>query len=153
MQSADGARTLEPGQIRFGLEQRYNRVWGFHVYRYTYKDEEKWSRFLKLWDEKTHKCLAHGNNLDLLESMDMRCHEDQPTLDSASIDQVRQEFKKWLTSEECKSESEGLKERNYGSRYIFCVYVDEDVLESMVGEVPEGKKAHPYYILIDSWWG
>lgn len=146
-------RIIQQQHVRLGLIKNYNRVWGFHIYRCTYKDDSKWEQLMKLWDEEIREHLSDSNDLDLLSSMDMRYHDDKPTLDGASSDQVREDFRKWLASDDCKRESEGLKATNWGARYEFCVYVDEGVLESILGDVPEGQRRRHYFKIIDSWWG
>ncbi|EPE33151.1 hypothetical protein GLAREA_06163 [Glarea lozoyensis ATCC 20868] len=51
------------------------------------------------------------------------------------------------------SKSQRLKDNNYGARYIFCVYMDENTSKNMVSEVKEGKRRHPYFTLVYSLWG
>jgi hypothetical protein len=104
--------------------------------------------FQELWKEKIVKDLTYDKALDLLDSLDMRYHDDRSLLEDASADLVREKFKKWLASEDCKLEYKDLKAQSHGARYIFCKLVDEDVLESITGEVRD----HPYYKFVDSWW-
>jgi hypothetical protein len=155
MESVKIMQYTSAGDIRNLLDNKHIRTWGFHVYRCTYKDDKKWSQFLKRMNDDIHKYLARRNDLDLLKTMDMRYHDNKSTLDGLNVDQVRKDFWNWLDSEDCKSEWDGLRiSEPMGARYIFCVYIGEDELESIVGKIPEGqKRSHPYVTLIDSWWG
>ena len=159
MKDGEGRDESKRLRIRRGLENNFSRVWGYHIYRCTYEDDSRWARFLELWNEEIIQNLTKHDNLDLLSSMDMRIHEDKSTLDGAGADQVREEFRKWLASEDCAKESEGLLATNYGTRYHKCIYIDKEALESIVAETPEaalvpapGKRV-PYYHMVDVYWG
>jgi hypothetical protein len=107
------------GDIRYNLDRNFIRHWGFHIYRCTYKDDEKWSLFLNRIDEDIRHGLAERDELDLLETLDMTYHDDKATLDGLDINQVRQEFWNWLESEDCKAEWDGLKVRPHDTSFAY----------------------------------
>ena len=70
--------------------QKYNQsTWGLVIYRCTYGDEAKWARFMTILNERSRAFLKSNDNLeDLMTSLDCSVQED-PSLDGASINEVR----------------------------------------------------------------
>jgi len=64
--------------------------------------------------------------------------EDKDTLDGATVDQVREIFKKRVQSDEAKAEINSLVTPTFQyPRYTYCLHVDADVLDAVVNRAPK----------------
>ena len=76
-------------RIRATLEDDPQRKWGFVIYRCTYGDDEAWQRFMAHLNTRTRLTLQNKyKEGDLFPQIDWTVQED-PSLDEASISEVR----------------------------------------------------------------
>lgn len=71
------------------------------------------------------------------ESLDMKVFEDRSTLDGASKDYVREQFREWGESAP-QQEQSSEADAGRSQRYRYCLQVDEASLRSVVDAPPRG---------------
>lgn len=149
--------------IERGLQQAHHNTWGLVIYRCTYASDADWSEFMTRLRYQLHAALDYYNGLDLLDKFRLTVFEDKDTLDGASKSAVRDRFRAWtvdaLVAEQGaeaavsaaaiaaakQHQGEGWWEGlgTPSPRFLFCMHVDEDALESVVRHartppLPEG---------------
>lgn len=65
------------------LQQDGHKIWGWVVYRCTYKSDEEWARFMDRLRYYIRSTLQFDNALDLETSLDFRVFEDSKHFDGA----------------------------------------------------------------------
>jgi hypothetical protein len=146
------AQMLEPSQRTPELPANYNtadhierylqtdghRTWGFVIYRCTYDNDDEWNEFMKRLRYRIRQTLEFYNGLDLMDSLGLTVIEDRETLDDVEASVVREHFKTWV--ETAPQREQGTAQAHIQSgfqtwesqRYLFCIQVDAEVLESVV---------------------
>ncbi|KAF2224011.1 hypothetical protein BDZ85DRAFT_95913 [Elsinoe ampelina] len=121
-------------------------VWGFIIYRCSYKSDDEWSRFLKILNDHVRESLEADDEdyLDLMDTLDWAIQE-KPELEGASKELVRRRFHEWASKHSELS----------SPRANFCVMVDQDCIDATLAapappEYDSENKAFVY--IIDKNW-
>jgi hypothetical protein len=119
--------------------------WGFNVYRCDYSNDKAWQRMLQLIDESVRQSLECYEVMDLYPRHKLVIVEDKEKLEGATSHDVRDHFTAWVAEEvprvlsrpkeffareECYS-YDFSPEWILGTRYNFCLFVDDICLESL----------------------
>ncbi|KAH7073283.1 hypothetical protein FB567DRAFT_196713 [Paraphoma chrysanthemicola] len=120
------------GKIRRSIHSHKYDKWGFLLYRCDYSSDELWAKFLAALQKEVDDSLRCYDAEDLRSSLDMTPKEDKDLLDGATVERVRDIFTAWPGSDEAKAEFGGST-----PRYMYCVHVDADVLDSVVNRAPK----------------
>ncbi|KAJ0120530.1 hypothetical protein J7T55_015259 [Diaporthe amygdali] len=115
--------------------------WGFVIYRCVYGDDEAWQRYMKYFEEDIIEGLEHhGGDVVLPQYARWTVIEDQETLDSASIDTVRDMFVEWRNKHQVELEERWINRiippllrdaPNRLPRFTYCLYVDQKCLNTV----------------------
>lgn len=120
----------------------YHKKWGFVVYRTTYSDNEKWSKFIDMFQDGVRKFVKatdeHGD-LEHLKYLDFPVRENEKLFNNASKADLRKHFNEWVNSDDA-TEEQGLKRedmpdyvKNYaGLRLRYFIQVDQEAMESVL---------------------
>jgi hypothetical protein len=127
-----------------------HRLWGFVIYRCTYKDDEKWKIFMDRFHMEMERRMDGQEGQALLEKLEVTVLEN-PSWDEASTATIRAHFRDWC--EKNAQREQGMPfpsdQRTWkGWRYHFCVYMDSHALESF----DEGADPKDFVKLILSPW-
>ncbi|KAF2717375.1 hypothetical protein K431DRAFT_197957, partial [Polychaeton citri CBS 116435] len=142
-------------EIKRTFKHLGHRHWGFIIYRCTYGDQDTWSRFMVTLHDSVRKGLAHYSTEELTDSLNCSVREDASTLDGASKDLVRQRFRDSKANAERETaDSQSVQIGGHGStpRYNYCVHVDEDALQSVVGSANVALGFEAYVNLVKADW-
>jgi hypothetical protein len=143
--------------IQDSLRRLKHDKWGWLIYRCTYGNDEAWSRFKQIIDQRSREIIADYDTPEAADSLEWTFVEDRGALDGASRDQLRARFKTWATeavrTEQPRAEDHG----TFGiPRYNFFIQVDESVLRSVVYEAPQSPEmdmhAEGYVNFVDANW-
>ncbi|EFR02317.1 hypothetical protein MGYG_05314 [Nannizzia gypsea CBS 118893] len=132
--------------VRHMLKSQY--PWGWVVYRCTYSDEEAWQKMLHVLRNKVVETLKINDRMDLLPFHEMTIIEDNTKFDGATSHNIRDHFTTWVADTVMErmvtapSEPEQREIRDpykedpgpewiMGTRYNFCLFVDDICLESL----------------------
>ncbi|PVI04320.1 hypothetical protein DM02DRAFT_669142 [Periconia macrospinosa] len=107
-------------RIRKILESNPDAKLGFVVYRCTYADDEQWNCFMEYLNAQAQSALKEYNLGDLSSRLDWNVQQD-PTLNDASLEQVRDKFRRWT--------KEGGEVNHATARFHACVMVDQICLQ------------------------
>jgi hypothetical protein len=114
------------------LKEDGHKIWGFVIYRCTYKDDDKWKSFMDHFRKEIERSVWGSERDALLEKLDITVLED-PSWEDAFTATIRDYFKEWC---------ETAPEREQGAscppppqiskawRYKFCIQVNSYALES-----------------------
>ncbi|KAG8625401.1 hypothetical protein KVT40_007152 [Elsinoe batatas] len=121
-------------------------VWGFVVYRCSYKSDGEWLRFLQILNDNVRESLEADDEeyLDLMDTLDWAVQET-PELEGASKEEIRRRFRDWA------SEHADLS----SPRSSFCIMVDQDCIDATLGAPapPEYDSEHKAFVyIIDKNW-
>lgn len=120
--------------------------WGFVVYRCTYKDNNpQWQRMLDVLNTEVTEGLETYGRLDLLPHHRLTVMDDAAKYEGATSHDIRDHFHSWVTGElptvlkdpsACDDATLGTDEGSavelqLGSRYNFCLFIDDICLESL----------------------
>ncbi|KAH6634679.1 hypothetical protein B0J18DRAFT_416893 [Chaetomium sp. MPI-SDFR-AT-0129] len=123
--------------------------WGLAVYRVAYSGgegaDEAWRRMVELIRDSVREDLDMRGRLDLWPRHRLVVVDDRDRFDGASPDRVREDFVKWAREEFRRNQREepvmedemarlyptGPLEEWAGTRYNFCLVVDDICLESL----------------------
>lgn len=148
--------TSAPPQPAFkGIVQSLGRVtlkqpitWGFVIYRCSYNNEDAWQTILQRIRDEMAECLEDQGQEDLLPRHEIIIMDDKAKYDGATSHDIRDHFTSWVfnalpdimvnTPTESQLQltlvndphSMGL-EHVFGTRYNFCLFVDDICLESV----------------------
>ncbi|KAF3482243.1 uncharacterized protein GIQ15_05002 [Arthroderma uncinatum] len=111
--------------IRHSLTTR-NPIWGWVIYRCSYKDEKLWTNVLSEWNQAVDRSRAE----QILPSMDMKIVED-PSLERASKEAICERHYAWAGSVGGTAGIANCRNLWPPPRYQFAVYVDEGSLKSV----------------------
>ncbi|KAI8943079.1 hypothetical protein NX059_001111 [Plenodomus lindquistii] len=131
------------GTIRASLQSHYLPKWGFLIYRCDYRSDAAWDSFMGTLHWNVNRALSILKATDLAASLDLRVQSDQSALDGASVDRVRDLFEAWVNSAEAKEETKHAPLDWGGAdypRYMYCVHVDADAVDSVVKLAPQPPK-------------
>lgn len=135
------------------LQQDGHKVWGWVIYRCTYKSDKDWKDFMDRFHYFIRDILESHNGLDMLESLDCHVFEDQ-AFEGASPAIVREHFRQW-TETAPEREQDGAPEMR-SQRYNFCIHVDEEVLQSVISKTPlpeDGRAGYVNLVILKIWGG
>jgi hypothetical protein len=124
-----------------------HQKWGWLIYRTTYDSDEQWQAFLERFGYYVHATLEFHNGVDLESSLDIQVLSDRETLEGATPDDVRQYFQQW--AEVASMEEQG-RPAGLAQRYRYCLHVDQEALESVLGgpEPPEDELGGGYVNIV-----
>ncbi|RHZ60756.1 hypothetical protein CDV55_101619 [Aspergillus turcosus] len=120
-------------------------TWGFNIYRCSYGNDKAWQRMLQLIDKNVRQSLEIEDAKDLYPRHKPVIVEDKENLEGATSHDVRDHFIAWVAEElprvvsrperffaEEESNEAGLRrEWTLGTRYNFCLFVDDICMESL----------------------
>jgi hypothetical protein len=125
----------------YGLQK-----WGFIIYRCTYDDDGAWDRFMHHLNARKDAALIDTyDDKFLAQHLDWNVQQD-PALDHATTDQVRERFNAWVakdaraempTSPAQQHKLPGLLDEN--PRYKYCIRVDAEAMQSVLDGPPPAK--------------
>lgn len=110
--------------------------WGWVFYRTCYDEgtDEKWDKLKNSIQNELQYSIAKSDTPELLTSLDWKFLEDKEALEGATVEQLRQIFKTWVT--ETKSIENPYNIHMPGSvnmaRYSFFIRVDQKAMDSMI---------------------
>jgi hypothetical protein len=127
-----------------------HKVWGFVIYRCTYKDDEKWKNFMDRFRLEMERQMDGSEGRALLKKLDITVLED-PSWEDASTASIRAHFQDWC-EKNAQREQRFLLESNHriwkGWRYNICIHMNSCALESF----DEGADPKDYVNLISRSW-
>jgi hypothetical protein len=137
------SETVETERINDMLDYYGLRKWGFVIYRCTYDDDSAWDRFMQHLNARKDAVLIDTYDDErLAQHLDWNVQQD-PSLDRATTDQVRERFKTWVatdaraempTSIDQQHKLQGLLHEN--PRYKYCIRVDAEAMQSVLDGPP-----------------
>ncbi|KAL2852940.1 hypothetical protein BJY01DRAFT_207522 [Aspergillus pseudoustus] len=139
----DSYSNLDESLKCWGLKE--DTAWGFVVYRTSYQANSQWQRMIQHINEEIHESLSLNQRLDLLKHHRLTVIDDAAKFDGATSHAVRDHFQSWVSSELTTVLKDPSKTRcpvnlgeravevelSLGSRYNFCLFVDDICLESL----------------------
>ena len=131
--------------IRDDLRHFKHDKWGWVIYRCTYGDDEAWTRFQQIINERSRKRMAKpGVPPEVANSLEWTFVSDPTTLDGASRDQLRRRFRAWAAEAERTEQPRAADHEKNGNglrsqRYTYFVQVDEEALRSVVDANPSDR--------------
>ncbi|KFZ22761.1 hypothetical protein V502_02763 [Pseudogymnoascus sp. VKM F-4520 (FW-2644)] len=122
--------------IRCGLRDFKHDKWGWVIYRCSYGDDEAWTRFQRIINDRSRKDMAgRGFPPDLANSLEWTFVSDRASLDGASKEQLRSYFRAWVAEaekvEQPRATVENGRDATKAQRYSFFIEVDEEALRSV----------------------
>lgn len=115
------------------MDMNGHRIWGFVLYRCTYKSDSDWEKFMHQYLQPVKTSLKKNNGLDILDRFRPTVFEDQP-FDGASSFTIRDHFNKWVAT--ASQQEQGIPAEvalaTDPGRYQFCLMVDEESLQSVI---------------------
>ncbi|OBT60691.1 hypothetical protein VE03_09987 [Pseudogymnoascus sp. 23342-1-I1] len=136
--------------IRANLHHFKHDKWGWVLYRCSYNDDEDWTRFQQIINERSRKEMAErGFPPEVANSLEWTFVSDRTSFNGASRDQLRQHFHAWAAVAEKNEQpravdNETNRTGTESQRYIYFIQVDEEALRSVVD-------ADPSDILDEGW--
>ena len=125
-------------KIQDRLRELKHDRWGWVIYRCTYGDDEAWSRFKEIIDQRSRGIIADFGTPEVGDSLEWTFVEDRRTLNGASRDQLRSRFKAWAAKAIRREQPRAENDETFGvPRYNFFIQVDEGALRSVVYEAPQ----------------
>ena len=113
------------------LQQDRHKIWGWVIYRCTYKSDEEWASFMERLRYYIKSTLQFDNALDMETSLDYRVFEDRAHFDGAHPSIIREHFAQWVVNAPQEEQGEG-RFPMHSQRYNFCLHVDQDALISVI---------------------
>jgi hypothetical protein len=80
--------------ISRALKEDGHSIWGYVIYRCTYKDDEKWKSFMDLLRKEIEGPMEGSESRGVLEKLELTVLEDTAWED-ASTAAIREHFKQW----------------------------------------------------------
>ncbi|KAK7962860.1 uncharacterized protein PG986_003685 [Apiospora aurea] len=127
-----------------------HRIWGFVVYRCTYTSDTAWDLCIERIHASVRKSMDIYNGHDMLREGCFRLTviSDASTLDGASTQIVRRQFKEWCarmlheeqgSQEEIQTRQQQASpwDRGWPVRYGFCIQIDEASMRSIISDEDE----------------
>lgn len=125
-------------KIQIFLREKLEK-WGWVIYRCTYEDDEAWSRFKQIVEERSRTSIASFDTPVVGNTLEWTFVEDRDTLDSASKHRLHARFREWA-AHAIDIENPHHENRHLGAigipRYEYFVMVDEGALRSVVYDAP-----------------
>jgi hypothetical protein len=159
---ASRGRTLG-GSIKEAMQQQGHQSWGFVIYRCTYGDETKWSRFMAQFKSNAQELLSLEGNADMMDSLLWTICDDKDAFANASKDDLRKHFLSWANqSSDAKAEQPGARMAIWmpsreevtslsTPRYNYFIQVDDAAVEAVL--TAEGNYDDPGYVnIVDAKW-
>ncbi|KAF3388533.1 hypothetical protein F1880_004515 [Penicillium rolfsii] len=146
------ADKLEQALIEDGF-----RTWGFVIYRCTYRSDSDWAEFLRRWRWHVADSLEIYNGLDLLERFQLTGFENEALYSNVSTATIRENFQQWartaIQDEQGVSPDVLRCSSTHAVRYRFCLFVNEESLQSVLRAQPEDcLDAKAYVNMLNGWW-
>lgn len=154
--SSNAADRLEKALNEAGFQS-----WGFSIYRCTYQSDSDWAEFLRRYRWHVADSLERANGLDLLESFKMTVFDNRALFggvgSSTGTATIREHFQQWATT--AIQEEQGVSPDMLGfadveaARYRFCLFVDEESLQSVL-QVPleDCFNKNAFVNMLNGWW-
>lgn len=117
------------------LQEDGHNTWGFVIYRCTYDSDDEWNEFMDRLRYRIRQTLEFYNGLDLMESLGLNVIEDREKLDDVEASVLPEHFKTWAESAPQREQgsAQASETQVWGSqRYLYCMLVDAEALESVV---------------------
>jgi hypothetical protein len=133
------SETTETERINDMLKYYHLQKWGFIIYRCTYDDDSAWDRFMHHLNACKDAALIDTYDDEYLAlNLDWNVQQD-PSLDNATIDQVRNKFRAWVATD-ARTElptSADYQDKIHGllleyPRYKYCIHVDAESMQSVL---------------------
>ncbi|KAG9604934.1 hypothetical protein KCU77_g3822, partial [Aureobasidium melanogenum] len=122
----------------------FSKIWGWVIYRCTYSSDRDWADLMSRLGFYIQESLQQQNGLDMMESLDYYVLEDKALFDAAKPATVREHFRQRVRD---APQHERSVPAMRSQRYNFCVYIDEDALQSIVsGPPPPGDELDTGYV-------
>lgn len=133
------------------------RTWGFVIYRCTYRSDADWAEFLRRYRWHVADTLECYNGLDLLESFQLTVFENEALYGNASTATIRENFQQWartaIQDEQGVSPDMIRHSSIQAARYQFCLFVDEESLQSVLRARPDDCLDGKAYVnMLSGWW-
>lgn len=141
--------------LRDALHADRHDKWGWVIYRCTYDDDEAWSRFKQIVNDRSREELTESDAPQLLDSLEWTFVEDRQTLDGATKAELRPRFLAWA-KDACKLEQP--RDHDVGNyllnipRYNYFIYIDEPALRSVVHGHPDDYWEEGWVDLVRACW-
>jgi hypothetical protein len=161
MENTEAARTVPQGKcqpiprlvesplgdahtIKDALELYRLPCWGFVLFRCTYRSQEKWDRFAALVQGHAREKFEQAGLMDVYARMRWTVFEDAAALDGASIVETSRRFVEWAERGPGREELAGCVYADT-PRHTFFLHVDEESLESVVGDDARAREEGDYF--------
>lgn len=109
------------------LREDGHKIWGFVVYRASYKNDEDWDKVIDLIKAHARDWLSYTGAPELYDNLDITVIQDQADED-ATTSLVREKFQQWCI--EAPHREQGTTP-GLALRYRFCIYIDNECIESI----------------------
>ncbi|KAM5465352.1 hypothetical protein MauCBS54593_006598 [Microsporum audouinii] len=119
-----------------------NPIWGWVIYRCSYKNEKLWTNFLHEWNGAVQRSLSSPSYAETLKAMETKIVEDTSP-EGASKEAICHRHFSWSQSLGQKLQDE-YNDLYLAPRYKFAVHVDEGALQS-AKDHPGPHNAHRGY--------
>lgn len=113
------------------LQEDGHQLWGWVIYRCTYKSDEKWARIMNRLQYYIEDTLKYDNALDMQSSLDYHVFKNPELFDGMHSSDVREHFAHWVVDAPEREQGEG-KRPARSQRYNYCIHVDEEALKSVI---------------------
>lgn len=117
------------------LQEDGHKIWGWVIYRCTYKSDDEWAQFMERLRYYIRDTLQFDNALDMQTSLDYRVLEDREHFDGAHPSDIREHFSQWAANAPQEEQGKG-KFAMRSQRYNYCLHVDQDALQSVINGLP-----------------
>lgn len=136
--------------IKLDLEFFKHDKWGWVIYRTSFDDDAAWERFKKIIDEQSRKQISESDTPELADSLEWTFVDD-PSLDGAPKELLRQHFKAW--GDEAVTSENPRAVRNWrSSRYSYFIQADQASIHSVVESDPNDLLDEGWVNFINADW-
>jgi hypothetical protein len=80
------------------LQEDDHKIWGWVIYRCTYKSDEEWAQFMDRVRYYVKSTLQFDSTLDMQRSLDYRVFEDRELFEGAHPSVIREHFSQWAVN-------------------------------------------------------
>jgi hypothetical protein len=144
-------------ELELALKEAGFRTWGFVIYRCTYRSDSDWAEFLRRYRWHVAHSLECHNGLDLLESFQLTVFENEALYSNASTTTIRENFQQWartaIQDEQGVSPDMLRLSSIQAARYRFCLFVNEESLQSVLRARPDDcLDGRAHVNMLSGWW-
>lgn len=112
------------------LQEDGHQIWGWVIYRSTYKSDEEWAEFMRRLRYHIEDTLRFVNALDMQQSLNYQVFEDRDQFDKMHPSAVLEHFTQWVATAP-QEQGEG-KHMTRSQRYNYCLHVNQEALKSVI---------------------